>query len=528
MFTRRLGGRGLALAAVCAVVAAGAVQTTARADSALPVPTALGTDPAPAGGAPGDSCGSDEPYGSIGLGAVRFVATATTTDGSLVGTEFAVTPSDGTSGYDYTGGNQISGTQAQLTLPSEDFTDGVTYTWQARAVGSGGAVSDWSAPCHFVADHTPPAAPVLTSTDFPSETSGLPGPYARTTGTVHVTVTGPGSSDAVTATYTTDQGTVPDDSGSAVPIAADGTADITITPTSWGPHSLTVQTLDRVGNPSQEIRYDFIVATDPKPDGHGDVNGDGTADLIAAGADGRLRTLIGNGDGTLRPAVTHQDSSADFTGLITLNGDGNNDGYQDLLGITPNHVLEEAVNNGLGDLGRTTVGVTRQGSDWSAATQLVQPGAADGTSWGGLMSVENGHLLQWPSHNGFIFGDPTDLGAGYADLTLLTPGDLTGDGVPDLLVRDDSTGSLRIAPMTADGTVVPESGWTKVGKGFGKAAYPLLTVVGDANGDGFPDMYGVTADGTLNFVPGKAGGHFGKAKPVSGTGLDWSTITGLA
>ncbi|WP_037908325.1 FG-GAP repeat domain-containing protein [Actinacidiphila yeochonensis] len=521
-------GRGLVLAAVCAVVGAGAVQTAAHADSAPPVPTSLRTSPAPTGGASDDGCGADEPYGSIGLGSVTFDATSTTTGGSLVRTEFSVTPGDGSPGYDYTSGDLASGTQTGVTLPSDDFTDGVTYTWQARALTDSGAASDWSAPCHFVTDHTPPPVPVLTSTDFPSSASGLPAPVARTTGTVHLAVSGPGASDVVAARYALDTA-ISVLGGPSVPVGADSTADITITPTSWGYHTLTVQTVDRAGNRSQEVNYSFYVVSDPASDAHGDLDGDGSADLIATGADGTLYTLLGNGDGTLRPAVTHADSPTTFgTGLIAQNGDGNGDGYQDLLWITPNHGLEEATNNGLGDFGRVVLVTRPDGSDWSETTQLVQPGAGDGTSWGGLMSVENGHLLLWPTNMAHIFGGPTDLGAGYADLTVLTPGDVTGDGVSDLLIRDDSTGGLRIAPRAADGTVLPESDWTTVGTGFTKAAYPMLTVAGDADGDGFPDMYGVTAQGTLNFIPGEADGRFGEAQPISGTGLDWSTITALA
>jgi hypothetical protein len=265
-------------------------------------------------------------------------------------------------------------------------------------------------------------------------------------------------------------------------------------------------------------------------DKHGDLNGDGTADLIATGTDGSLHTLLGKGDGTLRSAVSYPDSPANFTsGLIAQNGDENGDGYQDLLWINPGHEMEKVVNNGLGDLGRQSSGFYRpDGSDWSAATQLVIPGAADGTSWGGVMTVEKGHLLLWPTSMFGISGDPTDLGSGYARLTVLTPGDLTGDGVADLLIRNDATGQLRIAPRADDGTLLPKADWKAVGKGFTANEYPLLTVVGDANGDGFPDMYGVTARGGLDFVPGAAGGHFGKAVPVAGTGLNWSAVNGLA
>jgi hypothetical protein len=392
-----------------------------------------------------------------------------------------------------------------------------------------GAVSDWSAPCHFVTDHTPPAAPQVSSTDFPALGSGLPAPVARTTGTVHVAVSGAGSSDVVAVRYRLGD-VIPVSGGTSVPVGPDGTASITITPTTWGLNTLYVQTQDRAGNLSGQVTYQFFVASATTVDARGDLNGDGTADLIATGTDGTLRTLLGKGDGTLAPAATYPDSPADFsTGLIAQNGDLDNDGYQDLLRITSTGVMERVSNNGLGDFRKVGLSFWRSdGSTWSAATQLVLPGPLDGSANGDILTVENGHLLLWPRTSIGITGTSTDLGGGYEHTTVLAPGDLTHDGIPDLLMRDDVTGRLWVAPGTGTGTLAPTEQWISAGKGFTAADFPLLTVVGDANGDGQADLYGVTSDGVLDFVPGTNSGHFGPAVEVSGTGLDWSAVNGLA
>lgn len=60
------------------------------------------------------------------------------------------------------------------------------------------------------------------------------------------------------------------------------------------------------------------------------------------------------------------------------------------------------------------------------------------------------------------------------------------------------------------------------------AAARRVTIVGDANGDGFPDLYATTAAGALEFFPGTAGGHFGHGVTVSGTGIDWSQVVSIA
>lgn len=446
MYKRQFRWRGLAVAAALGVVAAGAAQPSAQADPTLPVPTGLVTLPAPQG----DVCGTQEPYGYVGLCDITFAADSTT--------------------------------------------------------------------------------PVVTSTDFPSLGSGLPAPVVRTTGTFEVAVSGPGASDVVSVRYALN-GTIPV-GGPSVPVGPDGTATITATPTGWGVNTLTVQAVDRAGNGSGEVTYQFIVASAAAPDKRGDLNGDGRADLTATGRDGRLYTLIGKGNGTLGPATAYGDSPADlFPGLVAQNGDLNGDGYQDLLRVTATGFMERVANNGLGDFGKQSTGYYRaDGSTWSAATQLVLPGSLDGDPNGDILTVENGHLLLWPLGSAGIPGTSTDLGAGYADSTVLAPGDLTGDGVADLLIRDDKDGFLRVAPGRGDGRLAARNHWRwiTVGSGFSAAAYPLLTVVGDANGDGRPDMYGVTADGGLRFFPGRPGGRFGAGVSLSGTGLDWAAVGGLA
>ena len=67
-----------------------------------------------------------------------------------------------------------------------------------------------------------------------------------------------------------------------------------------------------------------------------------------------------------------------------------------------------------------------------------------------------------------------------------------------------------------------------VGTGFTAATYPLMTSIGDANGDGIPDLYATTASGGLVFIPGVTGGGFGSPVAVGGTKTNWAKVTGLA
>lgn len=57
--------------------------------------------------------------------------------------------------------------------------------------------------------------------------------------------------------------------------------------------------------------------------------------------------------------------------------------------------------------------------------------------------------------------------------------------------------------------------------------YPLITCIGDANGDGIPDLYATTAAGGLVFIPGLKGIGFSTPQPVRGTGTNWNDVTAI-
>lgn len=105
-------------------------------------------------------------------------------------------------------------------------------------------------------------------------------------------------------------------------------------------------------------------------------------------------------------------------------------------------------------------------------------------------------------------------------------GDATGDGVPDLVaIRPDVTlpsgadpGELDLYPGTAGGL------GTRRAIGSDWNTIRLLAAAGDLTGDGIPDMYAVDTNGDLKLYPGVAGGGFGPARQVT-TG--WSIVTAM-
>lgn len=499
------------------------------ADGPAPAPSGLGTRPAPVGGASSDGCGADAPYGSIGrtTGGITFSATSNGSPSVWYDTEFLVEPGDGSAPYDGTASG-YGGTDRQLVLPSADFADGVTYTWRTRDVDQAGTASEWSSDCHFVVDLTSPATPVVTSKVFPPVGSTTPPPTVRTTGTFTFTASGPGCEDAVRFEYALDRDLAVGGNPS-VPVGLDGTAKVKLTPTRWGSNFLNVRTVDRAGNVSGTVQYSFYVASAATRDRAGDLNGDGTADLLATSTDGKLYVLYGKGDGTLKKAVTYADTGDGWDqGSVLRDGDLDSDGYQDLLRIGGTGYVMGIPNNGLGDFGTrgesTGPWDRADGKNWTVATQILHGTSGSlgtATRFQDLLSVEDGQLLHWTDDFGGMTS--TVLATGLDHSTVITPGDVTGDGTPDILIRDDVSGRLSLAAGNADGTLAAPADWTTVGEGFTAAHYPRVLSAGDANGDGIPDLYAATAHGALKFFAGLPDGGYAPAVGAHG-GLDWTTV----
>lgn len=521
--------RSLTAASLAAVACAATLAATPAAAVALPTPVTFGTSPAPLSGSASDPCGFTKPYGYIGNDDITFNAVISVPGGGSAAAEYLITPGDGSAPLDYTTGQVSDGLTAGLTLPRTDFTDGTTYAWQVRETDSSGDVSPYTQACHFVADHTPPPQPVVTSSVFNSSTT----PVARTPGTFTFSV--PAGTGTVAFDYAVDGqlgagGTFPGNGNSFVRVGASGTATTpTLIPTQPGPNWITVDSVDHAGNVSQPVTYDFDLRT-PPPDVRGDLNGDGVPDLAAVTAAGNLQVYFGKGNGQVGPKTVFTNSGTGWKGaLIAQNGNFTSGPYQDLLAMQHGSLVAYA-NNGLGDFTPNNGRVEERpnGGDWSDVTRLIAPGDITGDGLADVITQEGDLLLLWAgSFSGFAPG--VVIGTGWAGLSVVGAADFNGDGITDLLARD-ATGNLWLYPGDGlgDGSFGDTTTRVPVGTGFTTAKYPLVTSIGDANGDGLPDLYATTASGGLVFIPGVSGGGFGTPVAVTGTKTNWANVTGLA
>ncbi|WP_245641020.1 DNRLRE domain-containing protein [Streptomyces megasporus] len=505
----------------------------------------------------GVDCGHTAPKVWLGNTDVRLTAYASDPDGGDVRVQFhlwATGKRHEAPGLLFVGMVRVSsrstGTYAHVTIPKELLARhvdaaGGSFSWKAKALDDHSS-SAWmpagTAECRFGFDpQRPTELPTVSSVEYPDGTDGTQGAPARTPGTF--TLGSGGISDVVEYRYGLDQ--YPPTS-SAKPATAGGSVDITLTPTSTGPHTLYVQSVDHAGNVSDTLRYTFYATSRGITDEPGDLNGDGNPDFYAIDGSGNLLLYPGDGSGGHAPGVDVS-TTGDWTGsLITQRGDWTSDGYFDLVARRTDGRLWLYPNDGLGHISDETRQEILQFTN-EEDSQYIDPAAIDQLvavgdlshdteqSTTDFLAVIGDRLWYLPGYENGFLDLPYLIGdSGWADTTLVSPGDLDGDGHPDLLVRDRTTGELwlhRGRPDAADATLTDpvslgdRGGRVLYGTGWSPADRPLITASGDADGDGITDLWSTDASGRLLHLPGGRDAA-GAPRVVGSSG--WQAITALS
>jgi hypothetical protein len=236
----------------------------------------------------------------------------------------------------------------------------------------------------------------------------------------------------------------------AADVNGDGKLDVLAA--NWGSNSVGVLLGNGDGTFRPVVTYDSGGKV-PTSVAVGDANGDGKPDLLVANwwtayqhiQNGAVAVLMGNGDGTFRPAVLYD--SGGFGASSVASADVNGDGHQDLVVANCDATGTRTCSSA--GTGHGVVGVLF--------------GNGDGT-FGAAVSYDlSGH------------------GAGFAAVA-----DVNGDAVPDVLVAScgssSCSGSVGVLLGRGDGSFQPVVLYGSGGLGAASVG------VADVNGDLRPDL----------------------------------------
>ncbi len=261
----------------------------------------------------------------------------------------------------------------------------------------------------------------------------------------------------------------------------------------------------------------------------GDLDGDGVPDLAvgAAGDDdggpdrGSVWILFLESNGSVRAEQRISSSSgglsfaipdrAYFGHSVTTLGDWNGDGTTDLVVAGDNKVWILLLNPDgtvASDL-RAVPSITAVGTiegigdldgDGRCELAIQNPGASPQLSISFLNADGTARATQ-PIGNGI--GGFGNSQIWYFGSSIAAIGDANGDGVPDIAVADDFTGKVFTLLLNSDGTVLSEFEVPFVSRGVCPSPGFGLAGTSDRNGDGIDDLLATVLQGGGLFCPGE-------------------------
>ena len=248
----------------------------------------------------------------------------------------------------------------------------------------------------------------------------------------------------------------------------------------------------------------------------GDFNGRGWSDLITRQTStGSLLLYPGNGTGFA--SAYRFGGGWNAMSSITRFGDFNRDGHEDVIAReSATGALWLYRGTGSGFSARLKIGV----GGWNNMREITPVGDLDGDGYPDLLAVQTstGSLYVYPGR-GTSLGARHLIGGGWNALSELAGvGDFNRDGHVDLLARNTATGDVWLYKGTGTSLGV------RVRVATGWSTLRDVTGVGDFDRDGFTDVIAVeSATGKLFRYPGR-GSSFG---PRLSVGAGWTVLRPL-
>ncbi len=227
----------------------------------------------------------------------------------------------------------------------------------------------------------------------------------------------------------------------------------------------------------------------------GDLNGDGHQDIVTVnGPAGAVSVLMGNGDGTFKPAVS---SAVGFNSTQLAVADFNGDGKLDLAVGGPNSI-QLLMGNGDGTFQTPIVYVVGGVATHISAGDFNNDGHPDIVM---STQVYGGTAMVLMNHGDGTFAPPTNLAAGNGAMDVEVA-DFNHDGKQDLVIANYA--SVEIIQGNGDGTF-------QSARPYAAGYAPYKVAFGDFNHDGNLDIVALNAftnSAPMSVLMGNGDGSF--------------------
>jgi hypothetical protein len=280
----------------------------------------------------------------------------------------------------------------------------------------------------------------------------------------------------------------------------DGRPDLVTANSASGNVSVLLNTTSPgASTPTFSGDVEFTTGTSPAGVAIGDLNGDGKADLVVANAGSNTVSVLLNttAPGALLPSfAVKQDFTTGAKPVSVAIGDLNGDGSRDLVVANASANTVSVLLNTTSP-GATTVSfaakqdfATGAGPQSVAIKDLNGDGkldliVADAGAGANAVSVLLNTTVPGAAVPTFATQQTFATGGGPASVAV---GDLNGDGAPDLVVANNAPGAHSVSVLLNTTVMVEATNMSAFPSGTLPVMQAQPVVIGDINGDGKPDV----------------------------------------